>query len=252
MSQSAPGRALYDDIVFDYAAIKSNLFKVRCEEPTFWGALGDVSGQKVLDLACGSGHYSRAIRARGAAEVTGVDVSPEMVAAAVAEEEAAPAGIVFAVGSADSYEHPSGAVDVVTAQYLLPYARTLAALEGMCAAVFRSLRPGGRFVSVTSTFFEGFRPESRELGYALDWEGALEDGIEVQLTLFGEARDTRVTFPNVLWSRATIAQTLEKVGFAGVDFKSIEAGEGHEAWASANASDLAGNPVVFFVARRPE
>src|SRR5947209_16922971 len=43
--------------------------------------LGDVTGQEVLDAGCGEGYLSRILAARGA-RVTGVDLSPRLVALA--------------------------------------------------------------------------------------------------------------------------------------------------------------------------
>ena len=76
--------SLYDTIAFDYAATKSNPFKLWIEEPTFFGLLGSCTGQTVLDLGCGSGHFCRLIRQRGASAVHGVDVSEAMISGSLA------------------------------------------------------------------------------------------------------------------------------------------------------------------------
>ena len=41
---------------------------------------GDVRDQRILDLACGEGFYTRRLKAAGAARVLGIDVSAEMIA----------------------------------------------------------------------------------------------------------------------------------------------------------------------------
>lgn len=41
--------------------------------------IGDISGQHILDLGCGSGHYTRHCLKRGARKITAVDFSPNMV-----------------------------------------------------------------------------------------------------------------------------------------------------------------------------
>ena len=51
--------AIYDSIVKEYSNAKTNPYKSYIEEPTFWRCLGNISGKSVLDLACGSGYYSR-------------------------------------------------------------------------------------------------------------------------------------------------------------------------------------------------
>ena len=61
---------IYDEIVEEYSQAKSNPYKHYVEEPTFWSCAGkDFSGKTVLDLACGSGHYSRQFRIYGAHQV---------------------------------------------------------------------------------------------------------------------------------------------------------------------------------------
>jgi len=58
---------------------KQQLFRSVVEAYSFFKELGDVKGLRVLDLACGNGHYTRQIYERGAKEVAGVDVSSEMI-----------------------------------------------------------------------------------------------------------------------------------------------------------------------------
>lgn len=50
--------------------------------------LGNLQDRTVLDLACGDGVYARQFNRAGSAEVTGVDISPAMVAPAEAQEQA--------------------------------------------------------------------------------------------------------------------------------------------------------------------
>lgn len=47
---------------------------------------------------------------------------------------------------------------MVTAIYLLNFARTRAELDRMCRACFRALRPGGRLAAAPLTAFAASRP----------------------------------------------------------------------------------------------
>ena len=49
----------------------------RAECYTFFHMVGALDGQCVMDLACGFGFYTRLLKQRGAAQVVGVNVSPE-------------------------------------------------------------------------------------------------------------------------------------------------------------------------------
>ncbi len=62
----------------------------------------ELTGRHVLDLACGQGVAARALARAGAASVTGVDVTPEMVEAALRYEAAEPLGIRYLVEDAQT------------------------------------------------------------------------------------------------------------------------------------------------------
>ena len=107
--------------------------------------LGDISGEKVLDLACGEGFYTRKLKRAGAGEALGVDISAEMIQLAEAEERARPTGCRFMTRDAADLvlDEP---VDLVVAMYLLNYARDANELLRFVRAAHGALKPGGRFV----------------------------------------------------------------------------------------------------------
>ena len=49
------------------------------EEGMYMQELGDISGQNILDLACGAGYSTRLIKNKGANMVIGVDISQAMI-----------------------------------------------------------------------------------------------------------------------------------------------------------------------------
>jgi SAM-dependent methyltransferase len=95
------------------------------------------SGEHILDLGCGDGQLTQKIGASGA-NVTGVDASPEMVAAARAR------GIVADAGNAEELPFSDGTFDAVFSNAALHWVRDQAA---MMTQVHRVLKPGGRFVA---------------------------------------------------------------------------------------------------------
>jgi toxoflavin synthase len=111
--------------------------------------VGALDGQRVLDLACGDGFYMRLLKQHGAAQVIGVNISPEMIRLAHQQEQAAPLGITYQVG--DAVALPAlGPFDLVTAVYLLPYATSKEQMLGMFQRVYDNLVTGGRFIRMTS------------------------------------------------------------------------------------------------------
>jgi SAM-dependent methyltransferase len=104
---------------------------------------GDVSGLRLLEVACGPGRVARELARRGAA-LTGLDISAALLARARAYEAAEPLGIrylqadVTAGGVLDAQ-----VFDGVVCNYGLS---DIDDLDGLLANVARLLRPGGWFV----------------------------------------------------------------------------------------------------------
>jgi toxoflavin synthase len=138
----------YDHIGGKYGEYAQTATQKQAERYTVLRMVGALEGKRVLDLACGFGFYTRLLKQRGAAEVMGIDVSPEMVRLGRAHEQAEPHGVTYHVH--DATDLPAlGAFDLVTAIYLLNYATSTAQLRGMCRSAYANLRPGGRFVAYT-------------------------------------------------------------------------------------------------------
>jgi SAM-dependent methyltransferase len=99
------------------------------------------AGEKVLDVACGTGNTALAARARGA-EVTGLDLTPELLA--VAERRAAREGlegIEWQAGDAEAMPFADGAFDVVVSSCGLMFAPDQ---QKVADEVARVTRRGGR------------------------------------------------------------------------------------------------------------
>jgi ubiquinone/menaquinone biosynthesis C-methylase UbiE len=98
----------------------------------------------VLDLGCGTGVVTRAIAARDrfSGTVTGIDQSPEFIAAA--ERLAADAGVgdrvEFVVGDAHELDLPAASFDAAVAHTLISHVRDPLAVLAEAARV---IRPGG-------------------------------------------------------------------------------------------------------------
>ena len=137
----------YDTIAERYRDSKWLLFRHFIERYTVMTLLGDLHDRTVLDMACGEGVYTRQFKRAGAAQVTGVDISPAMVALAEAQERVEPIGCRYVCADAAAFT-PTAPVDVVTAIYLLNYARTPQEISRFGRACFRALRPGGLLVGL--------------------------------------------------------------------------------------------------------
>ncbi len=157
----------YDAIAEHYRESKWLLFRHYIERYSLFKVLGDLRGRTVLDLACGEGVYTRHFKRADAVEVTGVDISQEMIALAEAEERVDPLGCRYVQEDAATFT-PDAPVDIVTAVYLLNYARTREALDRFCQACFRALRAGGRLVGFNDNVRHPPRPGVSLAQYGLE------------------------------------------------------------------------------------
>ena len=139
--------AQYDAIAEGYRRTKASPLREYVEAYSLMKMAGDVAGLDVLDLACGDGFYTRRLRAAGAARVTGVDISAEMIALAEAGEANDPAGAQYICADVADFETRQPA-DLVIAAYLLHYAPDEQRLRRMCSRVAACLKPGGRLVAI--------------------------------------------------------------------------------------------------------
>ena len=59
--------------------VQDNIYNAHFERPSLQALLGDLNGLDILDLGCGSGIYAEYFLAQGAASVTCLDFSEQMI-----------------------------------------------------------------------------------------------------------------------------------------------------------------------------
>jgi len=131
----------YDSFAENYSIDnESNLINGFYERPAMIALAGDVRGRRVLDVGCGSGPLSAALRAKGA-HVTGFDGSPVM--ARLARNRLGADAAVCVADLAHPLPFADNSFDDVVASLVLHYlpdwTQTLAELR-------RVLEPGGRLL----------------------------------------------------------------------------------------------------------
>lgn len=173
----------YDPIAEQYQRSKQQPWRTHVECFTLMEMIGDPQGKSVLDVACGEGFYTRMIRERGAARVTGVDLSQGMIDLARRQETQHQLGIEYVVGDARELAG-TGQFDLAVAAYLLNYARNREELRSMCDGIARSLKPGGRFVTVNSNPSQFFptAPSYRKYGFETSVVGEWQEGVPIKWT----------------------------------------------------------------------
>lgn len=108
----------------------------------FAAALADIpAGARLLDFGCGSGDITRALAARGFA-MTGIDLSPAMIAAARRQLDAGNIGWAVAQPDAVALPFADSFFDGALASSVLEYHSDPAA---QLVEIARVIRPGGIF-----------------------------------------------------------------------------------------------------------
>jgi 2-polyprenyl-3-methyl-5-hydroxy-6-metoxy-1,4-benzoquinol methylase len=109
--------------------------------PPLLDLLGDVTGRQVLDAGCGEGYLARVLAARGA-RVTGIDLSPRLIARARSRN---PGGAIdYRVADLSQPLPTAAGRFAAAASYLV--LNDVAGYRGFAATLAASLRPGGRLV----------------------------------------------------------------------------------------------------------
>ena len=124
------------------------------EPPDSWEraileAAGPLAGRRALDYGCGLGALSLHLADAGAAQVTGVDVSPGSVAFARARAAhfRPEASIEFVTAPAEATELPGGSFDLIAGRFILHHLDVHAAV----VELDRLLAPGGRGVFIETS-----------------------------------------------------------------------------------------------------
>lgn len=213
----------YNQIVEAYREIRKQAWRPLVEEYSYLKLIGDVSGLKVIDMACGYGFYTRKLKRMGANTVHGFDISEKMIELARWEESQQPLGIEYQVEDVKA-GGPEQDYDLATTAWLLVYARTVDELDAMCRGIARRLRPGGRFVTFTTDtdiyFYEklpypkyGFTitlmDKEAKPGSIIRWSGTLSNGEPISVDNYYMPKDT-------------YQESLEKAGFTEVTFHMLE------------------------------
>ncbi|MGW2813516.1 class I SAM-dependent methyltransferase [Streptomyces sp. NPDC001415] len=233
---------MYDEIGEAFEGFKALPLAQYVEAPSFLGMVGDVAGKKVIDLACGTGFYSRELKRRGAADVFGVDISGEMIAAAAGIEQADPLGVLYQVGDVADLSLAEERFDVATAVMLLNYAETDAEFEHLCRKVHESLKSGGEFFMLhQKPDYDFSGPSPRPYGFLTELTGEQsETGPRVKVTALLEGAP--ISFTSGLARREVFETCLAKAGFSEITWVPTEvspagiAAYGGEFWADYRAN----------------
>ncbi|MFF2198080.1 class I SAM-dependent methyltransferase [Streptomyces sp. NPDC058157] len=238
---------LYDGIGEAFEGFKTLPVIRYAEVPGFLALVGDVTGKSVLDIACGTGFYSRELKRRGASRVFGFDISGAMVDAAAAIERAEPLGIEYQVADTATLQVFEEPFDVAVAVQAFNYASETAEIELMMRNIRRSLVEGGAFyLFVQDPGYDFGGPSLEKYGFLLESTGKdNEIGRGIRLTAL---LDPPVSFEAVVPSKETYERALAAAGFTGVEWVTLEVStEGVEKFGEEFWADHDGNRPLTMI-----
>lgn len=149
-------------------------------------------GDRVLDLACGTGAVALAAHDLGA-DVTGCDVNPGMLAVARAKSDV----IDWTEGAAEALPFDDAVFDIVTCQFALMFFQDR---SRALAEIARVLKPGGRLALST------WGPVADTPGY--------RDLIPLIRDIGGDAAADALTAPFTLGDAQAVLAILADAGFS--------------------------------------
>jgi 2-polyprenyl-3-methyl-5-hydroxy-6-metoxy-1,4-benzoquinol methylase len=227
--------AQYDAIADQYRQSTGSPLREFVEAYSLQQRVGDVRGKKVLDLGCGEGFFTRRFKTLGAGRVTGVDISPAMIALARDQEARESLGLDYVCADVQEMDW-LGEFDIVVAAYLLHYSRTEQELQRMCDHIVKHLPAGGRFVTLNENpeqaadLYSGYE----QYGFNKTVERPRHEGSEI--TYWMVSGRELFKFQAYFFCRETYERVLRRAGFrhvawhpVGLDDAGIEA-RGAEYW----------------------
>lgn len=232
----------YDAIGASYVNWKETPIPKYSEVPTVRRLLaGRIEGRDVLDLACGTGYYSRLFKRWGAARVVGADISRAMVAEARAIEAREPAGIEYVVEDVARLPVLT-AFDVAAAMYLLHYAETAEVMRAMCRSISANLKPGGHLLALLPEpdYVMG-KGDTERYGFSYRLVASLGDWRLVHADVHTEP-PFAIEYRH--WSRRVLTESLQQAGFTGIQWHPFDVSpEGMAKFGEPYWRDILTNPV---------
>jgi demethylmenaquinone methyltransferase / 2-methoxy-6-polyprenyl-1,4-benzoquinol methylase len=221
-------RELFDQIAENYDAINPIMSAGQWEKwhKTFLQIADFQPGQKVLDLACGTGDLTMLAASQVApnGHVTGADFSERMLEVGRRRVAQTPHkdSILMEWGNAVDLKYADNTFDMVTMGWAM---RNVPSIEKTLSEVYRVLKPGGKFVCMDSAkpyswflrtgfmlYFKSFLP-------MIDWF-VVKTGREAKVrpyTYLSRSLDN-YPFPNEL------EKLFGKAGFKQTDYKLLMMG----------------------------
>ncbi len=200
-----------EEFVSAYADEKeTHPFRTHMERHTILELMTDVKNKSVLDIACGSGCYSRLFCDLGAKKVIGIDCSRLMIENAIANTPInMPIKYLLCDGKNYSHTHKS---DIVFHSYFLNYAASSDSLNDMCRTISSNLNKGGFMLGIVSML--GIEPAGAVdcCDFYTSFEKQPDEGKEYEIHFRGQKESIK----NYNWSQNNYENALRNAGLRNI------------------------------------
>ena len=209
----------YDHIGSKYEDYAHSATLKRAERHNIARLVGDLTGKRILDLACGTGYYTRWLKQHGAEEIHGMDISAEMIRVANQIENDQPLGITYKVGDAADLSG-FGSYDLITAVWLFNYVKSEDEMVRMFQTCFDHLNSQGCLATYTiNPSYNINGPNMTKYGIQIIRE-RIEEG---RYALDGEfLTDPPAAITVYRWSQAVYEQAVNQAGFTSLTWQTSE------------------------------
>jgi len=204
----------YDKIAKSYSKVNTPM-KEYALLYTFKQIVGNIRGQNVLDLACGAGYYTRALAKMNPQKLIGFDISREMLEKAKQQEHS---NIEYMQGDARNL-NLNQQFDLITAIYLLNYAKTRGELTIICENIYNHLKESGKLILMT--IHPKVIPRKdivyEERPISLSGKDTFEDGEEIRWEFYPK-EGVPFSFNCYYWTKETYNNCLKEAGFSRIEW----------------------------------
>ncbi|XP_055334224.1 uncharacterized protein HI_0912-like [Paramacrobiotus metropolitanus] len=215
----------YTDKAEHYSKLKERDWVRVVERPTVLRALGDLRNLTCMDMACGSGYYARQMKLLGAAEVIGVDYSPQMIELARSLDDLS---ITYLTQDCERLEELGMPeyFDVVFGGWMIPYIPSVERVSRFAQNLRSVVKPGGRTVQLfgnENRFSSGNVVDLMDaMGQRFEANGHVpRDGDPYKVIIGATGDSPGVELINHYYTHPTIKKCFMEAGFGECKFHSI-------------------------------
>ena len=208
----------YDKLARDYRLVKNIDLEIYCYQPTLIHWIGRLTGQSVIDLACGSGQSTEIIKKSGKPRsIVGIDISVESIKIAEKQSANQKLNIRYYVGDVADFDFSKfKKFNVAVAWFLLHYAKNRKELEKMCENIYSCLKPGGQLITIIGN------PQivnlvDKNLGVSYKIQNPNKEG-SVRWFDYIINKKRIGPFKTYYWKKSTYLKALTQAGFKQVIF----------------------------------